>query len=486
MQFATAQKHEDWDKKSLKKLQVSMLLSTIFVYICHIVSSPFLRFVENQNVLLAINTFELVLLLISITCFVKMHLVNGSWTVVKLMFGEMKIRTYIFLFWLVRHFIIEISKGQILYSFVASFHSIMLFGADAWYACDREVLIANMIMYFVMLLYEFLVSISPVRPLTPSWTFMNVEITPNSLSRSNYVNLFVIFFDAFIVLLYDVNRSKYMMLKKKQKRAQIEPSSSKIQMLKRLWGATALFSATILVCYAIEIGFGALSRSGNTRLGLILVEIFGVLVICCYCMILYHSTSNGRRIFRMLMRERRVCFIILYLAILFYVDIIYLGWNTVRMLYPVIAMAAVSFDFIVMYFPRRLALLLMSVCIIINLWNIFNFTFMKTDCKQKLLDWGIFGEKLSYCTIKRIVYQSILSLIVSAAFQIYSGRIDNLFFCNATVYRSTGTIYKDRVNGQYVSSIKKELAEAKERVSARIQQNPLKKKVQMEVLTARV
>ena len=64
--------------------------------------------------------------------------------------------------------------------------------------CDRKVLLFSMVLYLVLVVYEFFVSISPV-PRKPSWKFMNIETTANSLSRSNYFNLFVIFFDAMII-----------------------------------------------------------------------------------------------------------------------------------------------------------------------------------------------------------------------------------------------------------------------------------------------
>ena len=64
---------------------------------------------------------------------------------------------------------------------------------------------------------------------------LNIETTANSLSRSNYFNLFVIFFDAIIVVIYDVNRSKYVMLVKKRKREMLEVPPSKERVLKRLW-----------------------------------------------------------------------------------------------------------------------------------------------------------------------------------------------------------------------------------------------------------
>ena len=48
---------------------------------------------------------------------VKMFLVNGSVAAMKLMFSG-SVRTYIFIFWIVRAVVVEILKGQIMYSFV--------------------------------------------------------------------------------------------------------------------------------------------------------------------------------------------------------------------------------------------------------------------------------------------------------------------------------------------------------------------------------
>ena len=43
---------------------------------------------------------------------------------------------------------------------------------------------------------------------------MSVKVTANSLSRSTNFNLFVIFLDALIMVVYDVKRSKFVMLTK--------------------------------------------------------------------------------------------------------------------------------------------------------------------------------------------------------------------------------------------------------------------------------
>ena len=75
-----------------------------------------------------------------------------------------------------------------------------------------------------------------------------------------------------------------------------------------------------------------------------------------------------------------------------------------------------------------------------------------------MLPWGIFGANISYCTIKRLIFQTILSLIVSAAITLLAGRTDNLFFCNVNIYRSTGTIDRSSVNEKYVESMKMERA----------------------------
>ena len=46
--------------------------------------------------------------------------------------------------------------------------------------------------------------------------------------------------------------------------------------------------------------------------------------------------------------------------------------------------------------------------------------------------------------------------MVSAAIAIFAGRTDNLFFSNANIYTSTGTIDRSSVNKKYVESMKME------------------------------
>merc|ERR1712196_525564 len=98
----------------------------------------------------------------------------------------------------------------------------------------------------------------------------------------------------------------------------------------------------------------------------------------------------------------------------------------------------------------------MVFIVFLNLWHTLNYTFLIPNCKEVLFPWGIFGENISYCTIKRLIYQTIVSLLVSAAIKIFAGRTDNLFFCNINIYRSTGILDRHNLNEKYVSSMKME------------------------------
>ena len=251
--FVNNQKSEAWDKKALNSLHIQIVVLLAIVYACHVIGSPYIRFVQDHTALTVIYVLETLLLVISILRFVKMCLVNGSWTATKLLFDKTSVETYIFAFWLIRSFVIEILKGQIIYSFVLSFHGILIFATDTWYMCDRKVLLFSMVLYLVLVVYEFFVSISPVGPSKPSWKFMNIETTANSLSRSNFFNLFVIFFDAMIIVIYDVDRSKYVMLVKKRKREMLEVPPSKERVLKRLWILFGSFTGFFLACFIMKI-----------------------------------------------------------------------------------------------------------------------------------------------------------------------------------------------------------------------------------------
>ena len=96
--FVSHQKSEAYDENALARLHIQMVALLVVVYVCHVVGSPFIRFVEHQNILVAIYVLETLVLIVSILCLVTMCYVNASWTVTKFMFHKRSIRTYIFLF----------------------------------------------------------------------------------------------------------------------------------------------------------------------------------------------------------------------------------------------------------------------------------------------------------------------------------------------------------------------------------------------------
>ena len=102
------------------------------------------------------------------------------------------------------------------------------------------------------------------------------------------------------------------------------------------------------------------------------------------------------------------------------------------------------------------SLAIMAFIMLVLLWNIYSHSFNRTDCELKKLRRGIFGEEISNCTIMRMVSQSILSLMFSAAVAIFRGRTHNLFFCHANIYRATGTPDRQRENVTYVNGLRLE------------------------------
>ena len=62
-----------------------------------------------------------------------------SWTANILLFDKTSVRTYIFAFWLIRSFVLNI-EGQSIYSFVLSFHSILIFATDKMDMCGKVLL----------------------------------------------------------------------------------------------------------------------------------------------------------------------------------------------------------------------------------------------------------------------------------------------------------------------------------------------------------
>ena len=166
--FVTNQKTDTWDENRLNTLHFTIIISLIIMYVCHILASPFIKFIENTTAIIIICGIEVLCIIFSISCLVNMLFVNGSLAATKMIFDKKNARTYIYIFWIARSFVIEFLKGQILYSFVHVFHSVVIYSSDMWYICNRKYLIGNILLFLFVLIYEFFVSISPAAPSEPS------------------------------------------------------------------------------------------------------------------------------------------------------------------------------------------------------------------------------------------------------------------------------------------------------------------------------
>ena len=82
------------------------------------------------------------------------------------------------------------------------------------------------------------------------YNFLHVNTNPNNLSRSNQFNLFVIFFDALVIVVHDSKRSKFVMLSKKRDRFYKIVTEKERNTIRKLWKILAVLffiSVTIFV-----------------------------------------------------------------------------------------------------------------------------------------------------------------------------------------------------------------------------------------------
>ena len=101
------------------------------MYVCHIISVPPFQVLGNEMIII-FKVVQLFLLVIGVVCWLTMCYVNGSGVVTIRMFKK-SVRTYIYLFWLIRFLVIELLKGRIVYAFLQVFHSIVIYSTDTVY-----------------------------------------------------------------------------------------------------------------------------------------------------------------------------------------------------------------------------------------------------------------------------------------------------------------------------------------------------------------
>ena len=460
--FVRHQKSDGWNYKAINALHVGIIGLLAVAYICHIISGPLFQSFINKQETTVIRVIEALFLSLAFVCFLKMCYVNGSLAAAK-MLRVGSARIYVYGFWLLRSIVVEILKGQPIYAFLISFHSILIYATDTWYLCNQKVLIANVAIYLLMITYEFFLSISPFAVGSEVWVLLNVKTTANSLSRSHYFNFFMIFFDAFIMILYDSERSKYVMIVKKQKRAVIALSESKQKVLHFAW----MIMAFLIICIIASYPFFTFTKEKSSAQNYLFDIIPAILGVCTFCnaavVFLYSTNTESRKhVLSKLLQERRVIFILMLLGVLFYVDVVYMntyddtGGSIFGILFPLAIIMYIMSDFICASFPRNGMLVVLTGMLLLLLFQIVRHMFLVKNCEVHMFAWGILGEKISYCTVRRLTYQTIFSLMTPAALQTILRRSHNMNFCNANVYRSSGTVDRHLRNHDYISSMKSE------------------------------
>ena len=190
--FTNHLKTEGWSKRRLHKLHAAILVLTFFIYACHIISTPPFQVVSDKMNVVIVGMVQLLLLVIGIICWLTMCYVNGSSDVARMIFKKKCANIHLPVL-ANTVFSGRVTKGRALYAFTHVIHSIMIYSTDTWYICDQKLLIINLGMFLSVMAYEFFVSLSPHAIRKPSWKFINVQITANSLARSNFFNLSLIF-----------------------------------------------------------------------------------------------------------------------------------------------------------------------------------------------------------------------------------------------------------------------------------------------------
>ena len=74
--FVSNQKTEAWDEKQLNRLHIEIFLLLVIVYVCHVVASPYLQFINDQTAIIIIKILESLCVIVAIVCFIKMCYVN--------------------------------------------------------------------------------------------------------------------------------------------------------------------------------------------------------------------------------------------------------------------------------------------------------------------------------------------------------------------------------------------------------------------------
>ena len=251
-----------------------------------------------------------------------------------------------------------------------------------------------------------------------------------------------------------MKRSKFIMLVSKKKRARTELPMSKQRLLANLLFAATFAAFIVAVLYILTRTFGFTVGFENLYYSIVLLVLFVVLGMVGYLAV----DSGFRSTLYHLSRERRVIFIILLLGVLGYVDIWRHGFRVDQLLFHFGILVAIAQDLLLYDIARKMAVSIIPILVAVILFNIYMNTFAISDCEDNQLPWGIMGQNVSYCMARRLIYQSILSLLISACVTALRNRRDTLLFCNVNLYRSTGRGTRSSVDHSFIDRISEQIS----------------------------
>jgi hypothetical protein len=304
------------------------------------------------------------------------------------------------------------------------------------------------------MVYEFFISLSPYALEKPSWEFGNVQVTANSLARSNVFNLFLIFLDFILVAIFDMKRSKYITLVTKKKRGvSAELSIFKQQLISKLLIALVLAGIVAVALHVVPRAFGVTIEFENWYYSILFLIMFAL-----WARIMYLALHpEFRTTLCQLSRERRVIFIVILLGVLNCVDAWDTGFRVAQLTFNIGVCATIALDLLQYRVSRKVSIAIVPPLVAVLPFNIFMNTFQRSDCENNRIPLGFTGRSVSSCTVKRMIYQSILTLLISAFVTVLRNRKGSFLFNNVNIYRTTGRGTRNSVDSDFILRISRQI-----------------------------
>ncbi len=177
----------------------------------------------------------------------------------------------------------------------------------------------------------------------------------------------------------------------------------------------------------------------------LLTIISGIIAIIFMCMLYYKNISFN--IVKQVLKESNVVFMILLSTSVFIIDCLrpmtsmspLMGFIYMTVTYMLVFLDALKMK------SRIFLLIVGTLCIMLNCYNVYGETFLNWDMDIVLFNYVINGEKYTFMkrATKRSMYLQILLFSISGVKHIFKDRkMEFMIFINGHIYRTTGTASK--------------------------------------------